>query len=88
MEVSGFVAASPREGINGISMVPFPELLSMFDVVVDGFDVVSFNSMFIGFSSIQQDIIQEHFTPETLRFTCWPCNMLRWQFHTSHGDKK
>ena len=58
-------------GINGISMVPFPGLLSMFDAVVDGFDVVSFNSMFIGFSSIQKDIkrYQEHFTPETFRFT-------------------
>lgn len=50
------MTASPQDGISGISIVPFPELLSMFDAVEDGFDVFSFDSMFIGFSSIQKDI--------------------------------
>lgn len=63
MEVPGFVTASPQDGISGISIVPFPELLSMFDAVEDGFDVFSFDSMFIGFSSIQKEN-QEHFTPQ------------------------
>ena len=49
MEVPGFVTASPQDGISGISIVPFPELLSMFDAVEDGCDVFSFDSMFYRF---------------------------------------
>ena len=66
MEVPGFVTASPQDGISGISIVPFPELLSMFDAVEDGCDVLSFDSMFIGFSwfLINPERYQEHFTPQ------------------------
>jgi len=63
MEVPGFVAASPQDDISGISIVPFPELLSMFDAVEDGCDVFSFDSMFYRFL-INPERKPEHFTPQ------------------------